>query len=110
MRKSRKTFGSNFKVLDAHVIAPGEYEEMPEWTDEEIAAADLHEGGKLVRRGRPLSPRRKKEVKLRLDPDIVDELRASGPGWMTRVNAMLRKAVLGQPGARRAAARIHRAR
>ena len=49
------------KRIDAHVIRPEEYEEAPEWTDEEIAAADLHEGGKLIRRGRgrPPSPTRK---------------------------------------------------
>jgi uncharacterized protein (DUF4415 family) len=104
MPKSKKSFGSNFKVLDAHVISPEEYEEMPEWTDAQIAAADLHEDGKLIRRGRgrPPSPQRKKEVKFRLDPDIVDKLRATGRGWMTRANAMLREAVLGHAELRRA--------
>jgi uncharacterized protein (DUF4415 family) len=96
MPKSRKSFGSNFKVLDAHVIKPEEYEEAPEWTDAQIAAADLHEGGKLIRRGRPPSPEtRKQPVKIRLDPDVVAVLRASGPGWQTWVNALLRKTVLG---------------
>jgi uncharacterized protein (DUF4415 family) len=96
MPKSRKTFGSNFKVLDAHVITPEEYEEAPEWTDAQIAAADLHEGGRLIRRGRPPSPEtRKQPVKIRLDPDLVAALRASGPGWQTRLNAALREAVLG---------------
>jgi hypothetical protein len=46
------TIYSDLKKLDAHVISPEEYEEMPEWTDAQIAAADLHEGGKLIRRGR----------------------------------------------------------
>jgi uncharacterized protein (DUF4415 family) len=32
-------------------------------------------------------------INLRLDPDLVAALRASG--WQTRVNAILRKAVLG---------------
>lgn len=44
-------FGSDFKKLDAHVITPEEYEEMPEWTDEMIAIAGVHEAGKLIRRG-----------------------------------------------------------
>jgi uncharacterized protein (DUF4415 family) len=34
-------------------------------------------------------------VSLRLERDVVDGLRASGPGWQTRANDMLRKAVLG---------------
>jgi hypothetical protein len=37
MPKSRRNFGSNFKVLDAHVIQPEEYEEAPEWTDAQIS-------------------------------------------------------------------------
>jgi uncharacterized protein (DUF4415 family) len=100
MPKSRKNFGSNFKLLDAHVITAEEYEEIPEWTDEEIARANLHEGGKLIRRGRPPSPEtRKRPVKIRLDPDLVAALRASGPGWQTRLNALLRD-VLGAEGVR----------
>ena len=100
MPKNKQNFGSNFKALDAHVISPKEYAEAPEWTDEEIAAADLHESGKLIRRGRgrpPLPPgERKTEVKFRLDSDLAGALRASGPGWQTRANAALREAVSGR--------------
>lgn len=35
----------------------------------------------------------KKLVSLRLDPDVLDKLRESGPGWQSRANAVLRKAV-----------------
>lgn len=34
-------------------------------------------------------------VSLRLEREVVDRLRASGPGWQSRANDMLRKAVLG---------------
>ena len=34
----------------------------------------------------------KKLVSLRLDPDVLEKLRASGPGWQSRANAVLRKA------------------
>jgi uncharacterized protein (DUF4415 family) len=66
-------------------------------TDEQLAQADPHEGGKPVRRGRgrPPSPVRKVAIKFRLDPDLVAKLRASGPGYQTRVNAWLREAVFG---------------
>jgi uncharacterized protein (DUF4415 family) len=110
MRKNKNVIYSDLKKLDTHAIEPREYEEAPELTEEQLAATDLHKGGKLVRRGRPRSPQRKKEVKLRLDPDIVNELRASGPGWITRVNAMLREAVLGHPRPRTAAARDRKRR
>jgi uncharacterized protein (DUF4415 family) len=47
-----------------------------------------------VVRGRP--PERgvaKRQVTLRLDPDVIDRFRAEGPGWQGRMNAALRKAV-----------------
>ena len=34
-------------------------------------------------------------VSLRLERDVVERLRASGRGWQSRANDMLRKAVLG---------------
>jgi uncharacterized protein (DUF4415 family) len=45
------------------------------------------------RRGRPLGSRKatsKVAVKLRLDPDVIAALRATGDGWQTRVNETLR--------------------
>lgn len=41
------------------------------------------------RRGRPKSDAPKVEVKIRLDAATVEHLRHSGPGWQTRVNALL---------------------
>ena len=35
----------------------------------------------------------KKLVSLRLDPDVLDKFRATGPGWPSRMNDALRKAV-----------------
>jgi uncharacterized protein (DUF4415 family) len=32
-------------------------------------------------------------VLVKLDPDVVDKFRATGPGWQGRMNAALRKAV-----------------
>jgi uncharacterized protein (DUF4415 family) len=32
-------------------------------------------------------------VKLRLDQDVLDHFRASGPGWQTRINTTLVRAV-----------------
>ena len=34
-------------------------------------------------------------VSLRLERDVVERLRASGRGWQSRANDMLRKAVMG---------------
>ncbi|SCX35896.1 BrnA antitoxin family protein [Agrobacterium rosae] len=48
---------------------------------------------KPSRRGRPRSDTPKVEVKIRLDAKTVEHLRGSGPGWQTRVNALLEKMV-----------------
>lgn len=34
----------------------------------------------------------KRLVSLRLDPDVLEKFRSSGPGWQTRINEALRKA------------------
>ncbi len=37
----------------------------------------------------------KKVLSIRLDADVLDALRKSGKGWQTRVNDLLRQAVIG---------------
>lgn len=93
MSESRKGIATDLKKLDAHVIQPEEYEDAPELTDEQLARADLYEGERLIRRGRPPKARPKEAVKLRLSPDVLDHFRSSGPGWQTRINETLEKAV-----------------
>ncbi|MEO5706154.1 MAG: BrnA antitoxin family protein [Alteraurantiacibacter sp.] len=46
-------------------------------------------GMKPSRRGRPKLLAPKVEVKIRLDAETVKHLRGTGPGWQTRVNALL---------------------
>ena len=48
---------------------------------------------KPSRRGRPKLDAPKVEVKIRLDANPVAHLRGSGPGWQTRVNALLGRLV-----------------
>jgi uncharacterized protein (DUF4415 family) len=55
------------------------------------------------RRRRPKATK-KVSVTLRLDPDVVKALRASGPGWQTRTNTLLARWAK-KPGAKRARAR-----
>lgn len=76
--------------VDAHVVQPEEYDEIPELTDEMISRADFYIGDKLIRRGRPKAEHPKKQVTIRLDADVLDGLRATGAGWQTRINDALR--------------------
>jgi uncharacterized protein (DUF4415 family) len=68
-------------------------DDAPELTDEWFQAAAQHKAGKLVRRGRPRLDQPKKHINIRLDADLVDRLKAGGPGWQSRANDLLRKAV-----------------
>ncbi len=46
-----------------------------------------------VRRGRPLGSGDKVQVTIRLSIDVVERLKATGPGWQTRANDALRHSV-----------------
>lgn len=73
----------------------------PEWTDEMFDRAAIYKAGKLVRPatgtltkpGRPRLANPKRQVTLRLDGDVLDSLRETGPGWQSRINEILRAAV-----------------
>jgi uncharacterized protein (DUF4415 family) len=43
--------------------------------------------------GRPPLERPKLAVSIRLDQDVVEKFKASGPGWQSRINEVLKKAV-----------------
>jgi uncharacterized protein (DUF4415 family) len=78
-----------------------DHDEAVEWTDEVFERAALYQGdrllkpakGTLTRRGRPKLANPKRQVTLRLDSDVLDRLRATGPGWQSRINDILRGAV-----------------
>ena len=53
--------------------------------------AEIWEGNKLVRPGRPRKAAPKQAVSLRLDPEVLRHFRDGGPGWQSRINAALRK-------------------
>ena len=46
-----------------------------------------------VRRGRPPAEVKRPMLSMRVDPDVLAHLRASGKGWQTKVNAALRTLV-----------------
>ena len=46
-----------------------------------------------ARRGRPALPVKRPMLSMRVDVEVLAHLRASGKGWQTRVNALLKEAV-----------------
>lgn len=70
-------------------------DDAPELTEEFFDKAEAFKGDTFIRRGRgrPPSETRKELISIRLDPEVLDRLRASGPGWQSRVNGLLRQAL-----------------
>ena len=50
------------------------------------------------KRGRPAGSGTKEQVAIRFDRDVLAALRATGPGWQTRVNDVMREWVKGFAG------------
>jgi uncharacterized protein (DUF4415 family) len=77
------------------VIDETDYERLAAMTDEDIDLSDIPEvtaemfARGIVRRG--LKPvRRKDQLTLRVDSDVVAWYRKQGSGYQTRINALLR--------------------
>lgn len=69
----------------------------PEWTEQDFALAMAGENIPAhicaafpMTRDRPKGET-KQMVSLRLDKDILERFRATGPGWQSRINEALRK-------------------
>lgn len=85
--------------------------ENPEWTREDFANSvpfsQLPESlqTKLRSLKKPRGPQKaptKEVVTIRLSRDVVERLRATGPGWQTRVDTALRQWIETQTKRRRA--------
>lgn len=76
---SPRSLGSDLARVDAHVIQPHEYDELPELTDEMLARGEVNKGG----RPRASDPRRL--VSIRLPESVIQRWKATGPGWQTRM-------------------------
>ena len=98
MTASRRAIGSKLSNVETHTITPGEYREIPELDDDFFERADYHEGGKLVRRGRPKSEHPKVATSIRLSRDVLQRFKASGPGWQSRIDAALKEWLATHPG------------
>lgn len=94
MRKTIKTRSGRILYLntpeeDAAITAAAmsDPDSIP-LTDEEWK--EVEKTGRVGRRGRPKADTTKEHITLRIDADIVAAFRASGSGWQTRINDILR--------------------
>jgi uncharacterized protein (DUF4415 family) len=83
---------------------PPDFNENPEWTEDDFARAVNSPGGikitdiapemlekvRLKSRGPQKTPT-KVAVSLRLSADVLTHFKSTGPGWQTRIDEALRK-------------------
>ena len=77
-RKSRTDWKRVGALRDEKI----DFSDIPELTPERFARA-------IVRRGLKPAPR-KDQLTLRIDSDVLEWYRRQGPGYQTRINALLR--------------------
>lgn len=76
-------------------------DENPEWTQADFARAkgpeslppDVLAAFPKTRARGPQKTPTKRAVSLRLSREVVDHFKASGPGWQTRIDNALKKAI-----------------
>lgn len=78
-RASSRSLKSDLARVDAHKLKKGEFEELPELTDEMLSRATVNKGG------RPVSANPRVLISLRLPADVLARWKATGPGWQTRM-------------------------
>ena len=74
--------------------------ENPEWTDRDFAESKriweipelMHLSKRKPGERGPQKAPTKQQVTLRLDRDVVERFRSTGPGWQSRINDALKKA------------------
>ncbi len=89
----------NIKPASENWIDPDDDDVV--WTDEMFRKAAVYKGDTLIRPasgtlksiGRPPKENPKKQVTLRLDPEVLERFRAMGKGWQSRINKALRESL-----------------
>jgi uncharacterized protein (DUF4415 family) len=70
-------------------------EENPEWTDEmfkqSVRFSGLPDSLRAKLRGRPKAAVTKERITIRLSQEVVEQFRASGDGWQTRMDSALKE-------------------
>ena len=59
--------------------------------DKPLTQKEMKEGlAAYKKRGRPFSAFTKKQIAIRLDPEVIEAFQKEGPGWQTRMNNALK--------------------
>ena len=94
MTGNKRNIGSDLAKVDAYVNTPADYDELPDMADRDPAEGFSQRTG-VPRLGRPpIGEKSKRQLTLRLDPDVIDAFKATGVGWQARMNDVLADAAL----------------
>jgi uncharacterized protein (DUF4415 family) len=102
MKSLEKMKGLNLEKVaraieaDAGQSVPGLREALAEAKAGKVAAVHTPQQIAARKRGRPagtVKENAKVPMTMRVDADVLDAIKASGSGWQTRVNQLLREAV-----------------
>lgn len=66
-------------------------DDAPNLTREWFQNAEVREGDRIVRPGRPKLDNPKQALSLRLDAEVIAFFKKDGAGWQRRINDALRK-------------------
>jgi uncharacterized protein (DUF4415 family) len=75
----QRSLTSDLGRVDTQSVADGDYDELPELDEAILARAIVRRGG------RPVSTNPRKLISIRLPVDVIEQWRATGPGWQTRM-------------------------
>jgi len=77
------------------VLPPAVYAALTDKTRPASIAlvTDAQDRARQKKRGRPLLENPKEPIHIRISPDVLAAFRATGRGWQTRMDAVLREAV-----------------
>ena len=75
----QRSLTSDLERVDARPIGEGDFDELPELDEAMLARAVVRRGG------RPVSANPRKLISIRLPVDVIEQSRATGPGWQTRM-------------------------
>jgi uncharacterized protein (DUF4415 family) len=78
----------NAKDTESSWVDP---DDAPEMDDDWFERAEIRLGETVIRPGRPRGSA-KQAVSIRLDKDVLEKFRATGPGWQSRINEVLKRA------------------
>ena len=95
-KTSPKPTGTDWKRVkhEAATDAPIDDQTGPYDPNDTAAVSSYWQQATITRgRGRPAVAVKRPTLNMRVDADVLDAFKATGPGWQTRINAVLRDAV-----------------